>query len=87
MLPEENNHKFDVTNVTFWLKEPNPWQIIFDGYKKGIKPGKQVRMENGVQTLLMYNIKNTFIAEKILTNAFYLIFWLSWLPFFFGDWK
>ena len=44
MLPQENHVKFDVTNVSFWLKEPNPWQIIFDGYKKGIKPGKQVRM-------------------------------------------
>lgn len=42
MLPNENNNKFDVTNVTFWMKEPNPWQVIFDGYKKGIKPGKQV---------------------------------------------
>lgn len=42
MLPEENDNEFDVTNVSFWLKEPNPWQIIFDGYKKGIKPGKQV---------------------------------------------
>ena len=35
--------EFDVTNITFWVKEENPWQIIFDGYKKGIKPGKQVR--------------------------------------------
>lgn len=26
---------------------PNPWQYIFDGYKKGIKPGKQ-----GVQVLI-----------------------------------
>ena len=42
MLPEENHNKFDVTNISFWLEEPNPWQIIFDGYKKGIKPGKQV---------------------------------------------
>ena len=42
MLPNENNNKFDVTNVSFWMNEPNPWQIIFDGYKKGIKPGKQV---------------------------------------------
>jgi hypothetical protein len=24
------------------MENPNPWQIIFDGYKKGIKPGKQV---------------------------------------------
>ena len=35
--------EFDVTNISFWVKEENPWQIIFDGYKKGIKPGKQVR--------------------------------------------
>ena len=42
MLPNENHKDFDVTNVSFWIKEPNPWQIIFDGYKKGIKPGKQV---------------------------------------------
>ncbi len=42
MLKEENHETFEVTNVSFWLQERNPWQIIFDGYKKGIKPGKQV---------------------------------------------
>ena len=42
MLPDENHNKFDVTNISFWLEEPNPWEIIFNGYKKGIKPGKQV---------------------------------------------
>ena len=41
MLPEENNANFDVTNISFWVSK-NPWQIIFDGYKKGITPGKQV---------------------------------------------
>lgn len=46
MLQEENKAKFDVTNVTFWMEEPNPWQIIFDGYKKGIKPGKQARLSS-----------------------------------------
>ncbi len=40
MLPSENNHKFDISNMSFWTKEPNPWQIIFDGYKSGITPGK-----------------------------------------------
>jgi len=42
ILPWENNNKFDINNDSFWLENPNPWQIIFDGYKKGIKPGKQV---------------------------------------------
>ena len=41
MLPDENNANFDVTNISFWVSK-NPWQIIFDGYKKGITPGKQV---------------------------------------------
>ena len=41
MLPEENDANFDVTNISFWVSK-NPWQIIFDGYKKGITPGKQV---------------------------------------------
>ncbi len=41
MLQEENNAQFDISDGSFWGK-PNPWQIIFDGYKSGIKPGKQV---------------------------------------------
>jgi hypothetical protein len=41
-LPWENNNDFDINNDSFWMENPNPWQIIFDGYKKGIKPGKQV---------------------------------------------
>jgi hypothetical protein len=41
MLPQENHNKFDINNITFWVKD-SPWQIIFDGYKKGITPGKQV---------------------------------------------
>ena len=43
ILPWENNNVFDINNDSFWMENPNPWQIIFDGYKKGIKPGKQVR--------------------------------------------
>lgn len=42
ILPWENNNDFDINNDSFWMENPNPWQIIFDGYKKGIKPGKQV---------------------------------------------
>jgi hypothetical protein len=47
ILPWENNNEFDINNDSFWIDNPNPWQIIFDGYKKGIKPGKQ-----GVQVLI-----------------------------------
>ena len=46
MLPNENNRDFDITSHTFWRKK-NPWQIIFDGYKTGIRPGKQ-----GVQIMI-----------------------------------
>ena len=47
ILPWENNNEFDINNDSFWIDNSNPWQIIFDGYKKGIKPGKQ-----GVQVLI-----------------------------------
>ena len=46
MLPDENENKFDIHNKSFWMQK-NPWQIIFDGYKKGISPGKQ-----GVEVLI-----------------------------------
>ena len=47
MLPEENDANFDVTNISFWVSK-NPWQIIFDGYRKGITPGKQVNYRIGI---------------------------------------
>lgn len=47
MLPWENNNEFDINDGDFWTNRSNPWQFIFDGYKKGIKPGKQ-----GVQVLI-----------------------------------
>ncbi len=46
MLASENHNAFNISDGAFW-GGPNPWQIIFDGYKSGIKPGKQ-----GVQVLL-----------------------------------
>ena len=46
LLPSENDGDFDIHNNSFWGTE-NPWQVIFDGYKRGIKPGKQ-----GVQVLV-----------------------------------
>ena len=53
ILPWENNNDFDINNDSFWMDNPNPWQIIFDGYKKGIKPGKQ-----GVKVLVREFDKN-----------------------------
>ena len=46
MLPEENNNYVDITNGSFWsqkneLGRYNVWQVMFDGYKTGIFPGKQ----------------------------------------------
>ena len=46
MLQSENNNPIDINNVSFWMQK-NPWQIMFDGYKTGIFPGKQ-----GVQVLI-----------------------------------
>jgi len=39
MLPSENAEQIDVMNASFWQKK-NPWQVIFDNYKMGIRPGK-----------------------------------------------
>lgn len=64
MLKEENNVDFDVTNVSFWVNEPNPWQIIFDGYKKGIKPGKQVSL-----LLRPDNGKSSFNESSMLCDS------------------
>ena len=47
MLPTENNNNFNINDPNFWMNNKNPWQIIFDGYKTGIHPGKQ-----GVQVLI-----------------------------------
>ena len=47
ILQSENNNKIDINKAEFWMKNKNPWQIIFDGYKKGIALGKQ-----GVQVLI-----------------------------------
>ena len=46
MLQSENNNHIDINNVSFWMQK-NPWQIMFDGYKPGILPGKQ-----GVKVLI-----------------------------------
>ena len=43
LLQDENDAKLDVMNVSFW-QQKNPWQIIFDGYKKGMRPGKQASL-------------------------------------------
>ena len=46
MLPSENNATIDIFNGSFWSQKnefgrPNVWQVMFDGYKTGIFPGKQ----------------------------------------------
>ncbi len=61
MLQAENDHAFNISNNTFWLKEPNPWQIIFDGYKSGIKPGKQ-GVQVGITVYLLY--RSTTISGR-----------------------
>ena len=40
MLPWENNNDINVFSPEFW-SEPNPWQMLFEGYKPGVAPGKQ----------------------------------------------
>ena len=40
ILQAENNAKIDIMKESFWSQK-NPWQIIFDGYKTGMRPGKQ----------------------------------------------
>ena len=47
ILPQENDGNFDPSNISFWFNSDNPWQQLFDGYKTGIKPGKQ-----GVKVLI-----------------------------------
>ncbi len=48
MLRGENANAFNIGDGRFW-SGPNPWQIIFDGYRAGIKPGKQgVQVSRGV---------------------------------------
>lgn len=95
MLQDENNVKFDVTNVSFWLQEPNPWQIIFDGYKKGIKPGKQVITLYfiGNQTTLTYSFpclyqiyvtveQNLWVFSRTHYTVQLLRFWQIFKTFF-----
>ena len=57
MLQAENSEKLDIMNHSFWTQK-NPWQIIFDGYKTGIRPGKQ-----GVQVLIDVEAYDYFSAH------------------------
>ncbi|CAB4066396.1 ASICN [Lepeophtheirus salmonis] len=59
MLPSENKVK-NTLNYDFWSQNKNPWEILFDGYKAGIKPGKQ-----GVQVLIDVETYDYFSSHSL----------------------